>query len=446
MRPLRLIAAAGALGMAAAPPTMAAWSPPQRVSTGAGDAHSPDVALNGRGDAVAVWVQESGPRGRIVASARRAGGPWSRPAAVSPPGLSAVDPRVAIDPAGRIVAVWRQVVRTRVLLGRKQAVYVARARERRAGGGWGTVATLSDDRQKVGAPELAIDGRGVAIATWHWGTGTRAGSPGHVGQVQIAERRPGRDWSRARPASRAGGCSLDTRLPQVAAGAGGHAVVWWQCDQAGGRSATDAIGRGPTPGAWSARRRLPFAVAGDQVADLAVNPGGTALAVSAAGGALAAWRGAQPVGSAGGLDLAQIALPAPQRVAPDAGRLALAAGPAGAAVAGWIGPGGLGLADIGAAGAVDRISEPVGPARARREVRLAATPGGSAVAVGVSGSGVLATSRRGAGDWSALERISSAGPVDDPAVAATDDLATAYWSRRTGGRVVVERAELETGP
>ena len=117
--PLRMIAAAGALGLAASAPALAAWAPPQPASTGRGDAHSPDVAVNGRGDAAAVWVQEARERGRIVASARSAGGTWSRPAPISPPGMSAIDPQVGIDGTGRVVAVWRQVVRTRVLRGRR---------------------------------------------------------------------------------------------------------------------------------------------------------------------------------------------------------------------------------------------------------------------------------------------------------------------------------------
>ena len=119
-----------------------------------------------------------------------------------------------------------------------------------------------------------------------------------MGEVQVAEKRPGRPWGPARRASSPGGCRLDTRLPNVATGAGGHAVVWWQCDLAGGRSVTDAIGRGPSPGAWRAERRLPFAAPGDQLADLAVEPGGAVVALSAgARGVLAAWRGAGPLGA-----------------------------------------------------------------------------------------------------------------------------------------------------
>lgn len=455
MRSLRLIAAAGALGIAASATATAAWGPPQRASSGPGDAHSPDVAANGAGVAAAAWVQEAGTRGRVVASILR-GGTWSRPSPVSPPGLSAVDPRVAVGAAGRVVVVWRQVARTRVLLGRRQAVYVARARERGAGGGWGPVATLSDERQKVGVPELAVDGRGAAVAAWHWGTGTRAGTPGHIGQIQIAEKPLGRGWSRARRASRAGGCVLDTRLPHAAAGVGGHAIVWWQCDQARGRRATDAVGRGPSPGAWSAERRLPFGTAGDQVADLAVDPTGAVLAVSAGDRSeIVAWRGVAPLGGARGLGLAQIALPGPQGVARDGGRPAIAAAPTGTAVAGWVlgcqaGPcGGLGVADIGPAATASRVTTLDRPVRARFEARVAAAGDGSAVALARAAGGVIAASRSAGGDWTIPQRISATAPIDAAsgiAVAAHGPgAAIAVWAWRAGGRSAVERAELEPG-
>ncbi len=446
MGPFRLIAAAGALGIAAATPALGAWSGPERVSAGPGDAHSPDLATNGGGGAVAAWVETAGRRGRIVASVRSAGGAWSRPAVVSPPGGSAIDPRAGIDAGGGAVLAWRQVVRTRVLQGRRQAVYVARARARRAGGGWGAVATLSDGRQKVGPVELAVDPRGVAVAAWHWGTGTRSGTPGHVGEVQIAERRAGGPWGRARRALTPRGCGLDTRLPDVAAGSGGHAVVWWQCDRPDGRSGAKAIGRGPSPGAWSAEVGLPFAAPGDQAADLAVEPGGAPLGLSAgAGRILTLWRGGAPLGTRRGLELAPVALAPRRQVARSGGRPSASAAAAGA-TGGWIGPDGLGLADIGPPATAARATVLGGPPGAARDARVAATPAGAAVAVALSAAGtVVATARATGGDWSPLEPISAAGAAGAD-VGATDGIATAYWSRRAGGRSVVERAELRPAP
>jgi hypothetical protein len=447
MRPFPLIVAAGALGIAAAAaPAAVAWGPPQRASTGPGDARAPDVAVNAGGDAVAAWVQE-GPdgRGAVVASAARAGLPWSAPERVSPPGMAAADPAVGVTPGGRAIVVWRQASRARVLRGRRQAVYVARARERAAGGRWGPQWVLSDPRQKIGEPQVAVDGRGVAVAAWHWGTGTRAGTPGHVGQIQVSEKPVARGWSRARRVSTDRGCALDTRLPRVAAGAGGHAVVWWQCDLPGGRGGARAIGRGPSPAAWGAERPLPLGGAGDLLADVAVDPGGVIVAAgSGARGELELLRGAAPVGAPGGLRLAPLALSAPQAVARGGGRPSVAAG-TGGAVAAWIAPGGLRLADE-VAGAPARVGAPAGPPAARRDARIAAAPAGAAVALAPAATGLVATSRAAGRDWAPLERISPAGRVADAEIAATDAVATAYWSRRAGGRSVIERAELRLAP
>jgi hypothetical protein len=446
MRRFPLLAAAGALGLAAAAPAAVAWGPPARVSAGPGDARSPAVAANTGGDAIAAWVQERDGRGTIVASVAPAGLPWSPPRRVSPPGLSAADPAVAMTPGGRGIVVWRQVSRTRVLRGRRQAVYLARARERTPRGRWGPQWVLSDPRQKVGEPQVAVDGRGVAVAAWHWGTGTRAGSPGHIGQIQVSEKPVARGWTRARRASTARGCALDTRLPRVAAGVGGQAVVWWQCDLRGGLSAARGIGRGPSPAAWSAERRLDLGAVGDLIADVAVDPAGVAVAVSASPtGALELRRGASPLGTLRGLDLTPLALPAAQAVRRGAGRLSIAAG-TGGPVAGWIGPGGLGLADAGAAVTVARPAVPAGVPAARRGARVAAPLAGAAVAVASSAGGVVATSRAPGGGWAPLALISRPGAAEDAAVAASDDVATAVWSRRAGGRSVVERAEMRLRP
>ncbi len=192
MRPSRLVAAAGALGLAAVgSPAALAWGPPQRASSGAEDARTPGVAVSPAGDAIAAWVQERDGRGTVVAEAAPAGRRWSAPRRISSPGLAAIDPAVAALPGGGGIVVWRQADRTRVLRGTRQAVYVVRARELTAAGRWGPVQALSDPRQKVGEPQVAIDGRGAAVAAWHWGTGTRAGTPGHVGEIQLSEKPPG---------------------------------------------------------------------------------------------------------------------------------------------------------------------------------------------------------------------------------------------------------------
>ena len=160
------------------------------------DATSPDVGLNARGDAAAVWVRGSGRARQIVASYKPLGG--AEPAGgISRRGRPSIDPKVAVGPDGRVVVTWRQVARSRVVRVGGEAPRPGGPRRpgARAAAGrraLGPVVTLSSPRQKVGRVFLGVDGRGLAVAAWHWGTGTRPGDPGYVGQVQYSEPRPRR--------------------------------------------------------------------------------------------------------------------------------------------------------------------------------------------------------------------------------------------------------------
>jgi hypothetical protein len=181
-----ILAAGLALAAGASPGAAGAWGGPERASPGPLPARSPDVAANARGDAAAVWVRGSGRAAAVVATVRAAGGPWERAQAISRRRWPAIDPRVAVDPSGRVVVTWRQAVRTRVVRvrgeRRRQAVYVVRARERLAQPArWERIRTLSSERHKAGAPEIGVDASGTALAAWHWGTGGRPGEPGFVG-------------------------------------------------------------------------------------------------------------------------------------------------------------------------------------------------------------------------------------------------------------------------
>jgi hypothetical protein len=440
VRPLRPIAAAGAFGVAsalvlgaAAAPAVAVWGGAERASMGPLDAAAPDVALNARGDAAAVWVRGSGRGRQIVASHRPLGGSWSRPEGISRRGRPAIDPRVAVGPDGRITVVWRQVVRSRVVTTggrrRSQAVYVARARVRPlVADRWEPVATLSDPRQKVGRVFLAVDGRGLAVAAWHWGTGTRATDPGYVGEVQLAEQP-------------LGGACVQVRRPRVAAGSSGHAAVWWQCDLGGRRSVGAAVGRGPDE-AFGPEARLAITGGRDIAADLAIGPDGRAVAVEGSDGTLRWWRG--PV-SAAGVALEQLpALVTAERLARGVGSPRIAVGPSGDALSAWIAPGGI--TRLAAIGAGLGVAAPLTLGSDPRASRVRVAAGGArlgAVAWLASGR-VLAVGRGADGNSTSRATLSGRGvrASEGPALAMdTAGTAVALWSRVRGGRSVVERAQ-----
>jgi hypothetical protein len=438
------LAAALLLGAAAAP-AAAAWSDPERMSRGTMDATSPDVAVNARGDAAAAWVRGSGRARQIVATLRPLGGSWSRPEGISRRGRPSIDPRVAVGPDGRVVVVWRQVVGVRVVRtrgGRRgQAVYAARARERPiVAGRWEPVRTLSSPRQKVGRVFLGIDGRGTAVAAWHWGTGTRPADPGYVGEIQHAERVLGASWSAPRRDSTASGC-LQVRRPRVAAGGDGQAAVWWQCDLGGGRSVAAAVAR-EAGEAFGNEARLPIEGGPEIQADMAIGPDGRAVAVSGTTEAgIRWWRGGV---TSSGVALAELpALGGAERLSRGAGAPRIAVGGSGDALSAWIAPGGTTrtapiAGDLG-------VAEPLTLGRTRGASRVRVAMGGSRLGAvaWLAGGRVLAVTRGADGNTSPRAVLSPPGVAasQPPALAMdTAGAAVALWSRRARGRSIVERA------
>jgi hypothetical protein len=442
-------AAAGALVVLAcsAAAAAAAWSPAERASVGPLVARSPDVAMNRRGDAAAAWVRGAGRRAMVVVSFRAAGGDWSRPEGVSRRGRPAVDPQVSLDADGRVVVVWRQVVGTRLVrfagLRRRKPVLVVRARERPAAATrWDPIHTLSSPRGTAGRPDLAVDGQGVAVATWHWGTGNTSGDPGYHGEVQVSEGHSAQMWSRPDGVSGSDSCD-QLRAPRVSVGDAGQAVVWWQCDLPGDRTTAFSSSRAPDK-PFTVDRELPFQSAGGLAADLVVSGNGTVVAVSADGVALHFWRG--PV-LADGVSLEDLPVagsrPSLDR---DGGPPQLAANASGDALAAWIG------SDLRTRAAV--IASDLGVAAPAALDPGKQTPRGVRVAVGDgrlgvvawTGSGrVLATSRAADGSLAIGARISEVGVPGGKAPAVAMDAngdAVAFWTRDLGGHRVVERSEL----
>ena len=136
------------------------------VAVGSGAAASalnfaePAVALDAHGGAVVVWYHASGTRYQFEASIRRAGGSFGSPAALDAPGpgVGVPDrPRVAMDSPGDAVVLF---------VGESGTHTVVRAARRPAGGAFGAPVDLSDPAQYANTPALAMNGSGDAVAVW----------------------------------------------------------------------------------------------------------------------------------------------------------------------------------------------------------------------------------------------------------------------------------------
>ena len=92
------------------------WQAPVDLSQAGQDASPPQLAVDARGDAVAVWVRYDGNFFIMQASVRPAGGAWRKPIDLSAPGQSAHEPQVAVDPQGDGVAIWDRLNGTNQLV------------------------------------------------------------------------------------------------------------------------------------------------------------------------------------------------------------------------------------------------------------------------------------------------------------------------------------------
>ena len=93
----------GGAGSAWAAP---AWLAPQDLSAAGQDAYDPQVAVDGQGNAIAVWSRFDGTNFIVQAAVRAAGGSFGAPQDLSAAGQDAHVPEAAVDGQGNAIAVW----------------------------------------------------------------------------------------------------------------------------------------------------------------------------------------------------------------------------------------------------------------------------------------------------------------------------------------------------
>lgn len=242
-------------------PAGGGWQAPTNLSTAGVDGLSPQVAVNARGEAVAVWLDTTG--SIVMGAARTADGTWQPATKVSGGGAAASTstPRVAIDAHGDGVTIWpRSRANENVL---QAAIY-------RNGVGWQEhvdVAELSaTGHPSFAGPQLGVDAHGNATVVW---THVRAGN---MGVVRATTQAAGGDWRAPIDLSRRDARAADAH---VAIGGRGTMAVVWTDFNAGNGVVQGAVRR---PGeAWQAPRALSGAPAGG--ADVAVDGHDNAIAV-----------------------------------------------------------------------------------------------------------------------------------------------------------------------
>jgi hypothetical protein len=129
-----------------------------------GAASMPQVALDSRGDAIAVWEGWDGANIRIQESSRPAGGSFGAPEFLSPAGNNAGTPQIAFDSGEDALAVWRFDGSPASTI---QGDY------RPGGGAFGGPQTISTSSpQPAQAPQVGFDAAGDGIVAWQQSDGS----------------------------------------------------------------------------------------------------------------------------------------------------------------------------------------------------------------------------------------------------------------------------------
>jgi hypothetical protein len=102
-----LVSLLSQLGIAA--PAFSDWDLPATAISAAGhDANDPQVAVDGKENALAVWQRSDGTNSRIEAAFRPRGGTFAAAEPISAAREDAAFPQVAFDKKGNALAVWRR--------------------------------------------------------------------------------------------------------------------------------------------------------------------------------------------------------------------------------------------------------------------------------------------------------------------------------------------------
>ena len=197
------------------------WQTATLIESGfTGSALDPQVAINAAGDVMAVWTQSSGPQNDIWANRYTPKTGWEVVELIETNNRGDTRfPQIKLDAAGNAVAIWQQSNGSRYEIWANRYV---------AGVGWGVAERI--DTENLGhanLPQLSMDGQGNVIAVWYQHDGTR-------NNIWANRYVSGKGWDAAERIenSDTGGA----KNPQLSVEDGGAAIaVWEQVDDKNSR-------------------------------------------------------------------------------------------------------------------------------------------------------------------------------------------------------------------
>lgn len=110
-----------------------------------------DMAIDGRGNLLAVWTQVVGGKREVHLSEKPLGGNWMMPLTLSESNRDCCNPRVVVTPAGEVTVTWNQGLN----------YYIERI-----SGLWGTPLPLSTETTEFSNFQMVCDPSGRVMAVW----------------------------------------------------------------------------------------------------------------------------------------------------------------------------------------------------------------------------------------------------------------------------------------
>jgi hypothetical protein len=135
------------------------WSTPLDLSDAGQDADQPQLAIDGNNNVIAVWQRSDGTNTIIQSSTSAdSGSSWSTRLDLSAAGQDAATPQLAIDGNNNVIAVWQRSDGTNTIIQSSTSADPAST--------WSTPIDLSAAGGAAINPQLAIDGNNNVIAVW----------------------------------------------------------------------------------------------------------------------------------------------------------------------------------------------------------------------------------------------------------------------------------------
>ena len=143
-----------------------AWGSAEEIeSDDSGNANFPEVSMDSKGNAIALWSKFDGIKNNIWVNRFTLRGRWGNAEEIENGSGIADSSKISMDSAGNAIAVWRQYDIT--------GSYDILANRFTPTTGWGSAEKIEDDEEDAASPQIAFDDLGNAIAIWIHSDGTR---------------------------------------------------------------------------------------------------------------------------------------------------------------------------------------------------------------------------------------------------------------------------------